>query len=418
MTVNDIAVQLFGHFSPEERSIPDSVTYPGRNAAVKNAINGALQEVFSSGSPWVRFRERGVLLYAPATVSIRVTKGSTAATIAAADWENWMSGCAIQIDGGGIQNRIENDSRDVELKFPWDGESSITGDVVVTGDLQTSLGADVTFPRLIACGWIEYLGSTVLQWSSDGNKSLVIPTSGAYYALRIYGDVTRIATLAKYIDGVPVAQWGVVGIPVETEDPTTVDWEGSAQDDAAGDPAVAFFDDLRSATVYHTSIDLPADVLQVHGPVKLDGVGIDPAPDHRIGPTLADGDFGFWRIAENNSAKPVTYQVEAWDSGSNDSPAFRLALSHYPTKTTFLEYRAMVCPLVVSDLTSTATLPVPFQFIESVFYPIARKRLAGCPFFRAGDSAPEIADSYKEARAALAGLNARRNSGCVMRPIY
>ena len=46
MNIAECAANLLRYFSPEERSIPDSVTYPGRNAEVLTAINGAFQELF------------------------------------------------------------------------------------------------------------------------------------------------------------------------------------------------------------------------------------------------------------------------------------------------------------------------------------------------------------------------------------
>jgi hypothetical protein len=81
MTINQAAVRLFGLFSPEERSIPDSVTYPGRNAAVAGALNGAFQRLFSKEGPWVRKDTRAALIYAPTAVTVAVTNGSTSATV-------------------------------------------------------------------------------------------------------------------------------------------------------------------------------------------------------------------------------------------------------------------------------------------------------------------------------------------------
>lgn len=300
MTVNDIAQQLLAHFSPEERSIPDAADYPGRNAAVRMAINGALQEVFSAGSPWVRFAERGVLLHAPATIAIAVTHDSTAATISQNDWQPWFGGCMVKINGSVVENRIvSSGSREVTLKFPWDGTS---------------------------------------------------------------GTVT--------------------------------------------------------ATVYHTSIDLPADVLEVHAPVKINGVRIDPI----AGDILAENyfnDFGS-RVSYLDTGSQVRYQVEAWSSSANSAPSFRLAFSHYPSADGFLEYNAMIVPLVVTSIGATASpnLPIPFQWIESVFYPIARKRLSGCDFFRSGSTAQEISDSYQTARSILASLSPRKNSGLTFKPVY
>jgi len=299
MNVNEIAQQLLTRFSPEERNIPDHASYPGRNGAVKLALNGALQDVFGKGSPWIRKTERGVLLNAPATsVPIEVTYGSTVATIAIGDWMPWFAGCAIKIEGSSYQNRITNDNREVELKLPHEGETGAT-----------------------------------------------------------------------------------------------------------------------TATIHHTSVELPADVLELSGPVKFNGVEIPPV-DGQGTPTLQGYDFGFIRVFDKHAANaPLSYNLEAWaTSDETESPRFRLALSHYPAATAMLEYGAVVVPMVIDSLTSRATLPVPFQWIQSVFYPIALWRLSACPFFL-GDPSGTIA-GYQAALAQLAALNPRKNSGITFSTPY
>lgn len=126
MTINDLAKKLLTYFSPEERSIPDSVTYPGRNADVARAMNAALQELFGKGRPWVRKDARGARVYGPANIPISVTEGSTSATIEAADWQAWMAGCTIVIVGADVDNEIRNDARNVVLKYPYTGATGTT----------------------------------------------------------------------------------------------------------------------------------------------------------------------------------------------------------------------------------------------------------------------------------------------------
>lgn len=147
MNVAELAARLIIHYSPEERSIPDSADYTGRNAEVLKAINGALQEMFGEGSPWVREDRRGVLLNPPASVAeITVTKGSTSATISVASWQDWFAGCAISINGSAIDNEIRNASRNVVLRFPHDGESGTTSatvfhnSVAVASDVMAVMG--------------------------------------------------------------------------------------------------------------------------------------------------------------------------------------------------------------------------------------------------------------------------------------
>ncbi|MEY4952587.1 MAG: hypothetical protein RL299_1011, partial [Pseudomonadota bacterium] len=106
MTIHDLAKKLLTHFSPEERSIPDNPLYPGRNDAVKDAINAALQELFGEAGPWVRKAPQGAYVHGPTSVTIAVTEGSAAGIIPSNEWQDWFAGCAIVINGASVDNRI------------------------------------------------------------------------------------------------------------------------------------------------------------------------------------------------------------------------------------------------------------------------------------------------------------------------
>lgn len=137
MIIYNCATNLLFHFAPEERSIPDDDTYPGRNAAVLEAMNGALQECFGNASPWVRRDERGVILKAPTSVTIAVVQGSCEAVITG--WASWMAGCSIVISGHDCDNQIRNNVAECALKYPYDGTSgtvaaTVYHDCVTLGD--------------------------------------------------------------------------------------------------------------------------------------------------------------------------------------------------------------------------------------------------------------------------------------------
>ena len=303
MTVYETAIQLMTLFSPEEREIPDCPTYPGRNGAVILAMNGALQEIFAEGSPWVRVEDRGALLNAPATeVSIAVTHGSTSATISAETWQDWFSGCAIQIAGASVENRIRNDERTVTLKFPHDG------------------------------------------------------TTGT-----------------------------------------------------------------ATATVYHDALNLDSDVMAVIGRVKFGVSEIFPVADVTAGLAFRTDDFGFHRESSHfgfMGSANATYRVENWLPDEATAPAIRLLFGTAPEIAGMLEYTVRVVPMVITELASNDTLPIPLQFVQTVFFPIARQRLTGCAFYRGGGAADEIARAYQEALRTLAKINPAPNTGIRMIPRY
>ncbi len=99
MTVTQAVTKLLRYFSPEERSIPDSVAYPGRNQECLDALNASLQEIFALGPDWIKNVDYTFSLLAPVTVSLTVTQGSATATIANASWNAAYTGQALIFAG-------------------------------------------------------------------------------------------------------------------------------------------------------------------------------------------------------------------------------------------------------------------------------------------------------------------------------
>lgn len=306
MTIAQCATNLLLHFSPEERSVPDSVTYPGRNAAVLEALNGALQECYGNASPWVRWDERGALLVPPAEVTITVTNGSTAGTITG--WAAWMEGCTIVIDGHAVDNQIRNNSASAVLKFPYGG------------------------------------------------------TTGS-----------------------------------------------------------------KTATVYQDCIPLPADVLALYGPVRVDGMEILPRPSADVSSRSQDDygahiDFIETPIvrprASASAGRSMAYWLETWTAGDTADPTLRMRLGPPNSTSGVLEYRASLKPPVLTDIASTSELPIPFGFDQTVFLPIARQKLTACPFFRDSGGIQEIGRAYREALNLLSSLRPAKDSGFTLRPRF
>jgi hypothetical protein len=283
MNIAEAAAIAITNFSSEERSIPDSGTYPGRNAAVRSAMNGALQELFGKGRAWARNDARGVLIYAPTTVTIAVTQGSSAGTVTG--WQAWMAGCTIVIDGESNDNQIRNNASSVTLKYP------------------------------------------------------VREASGT-----------------------------------------------------------------KSAVVYHDSITMADDVLEVIDPIQFDQARLQPIQN-----SLRRGDandFGFNRTAPMiyserrataTAGRPAGFSVETWVPDAVSAPVVRLQIYPAPSAGGLLDYHATLVPPVVTDISSAGALPIPFHFMESIFLPLVIKRLRGCAFWRSQLNDQQVEDDYKNA---------------------
>ncbi len=170
-----------------------------------------------------------------------------------------------------------------------------------------------------------------------------------------------------------------------------------------------------TATVRQVSIDLDADVIAPTGRVLLNKVQVFPWATPRDQVARSD-DYGFANSSRYlaGSGPPVNpsvgYRVETWCPSPTAAPAYRMIFEGQPAPG-FVEYSAMTVPMVITDLASLETLPIPLQYVQSIFYPIARQLLTGCEFYRGGGSAEEIGRSYQAALKSLADLTPETQTG-------
>lgn len=303
MNILACAKTLLNYFSKEERSIPDDADFPGRNAEIQSAINGALQELYGRGGKWVRQDERGAVLYEPTSVRITCYTGLTSATIHQDDWQHWMAGCSIVVAGSSTDNQIRNDTREVSLKFPHDGAS---------------------------------------------------------------GDTTAIV----YCDSVTVA-----ADVLEVLEPVRVD--------------------------RRQIVPMPSPYSAIQGHPEGDFLFRRHAIDH---PTLVD------RLTESSSS-PTGFTVQTWSPAATSKSVIRIRVYPSPDKRYFLDYSAMLKPPRIEYIGSLDELPVPYDAVESIFLPLAVKRLAQCPFWRGVVGEPAVNDSYAEATRLISSANPAPSPG-------
>lgn len=307
MNVNQAAAHLLRYFPPEERSIPDSGTYPGRNAAVLAAINAAVQECAAEGRPWAATEERGALLHAPTSVTIALTADSREAVVTG--WQRWMDGCMIRIEGEPQDGRIWSEGESARLQFP-----------------------------------------------------------------------------ARHSGGF-------------------------------------------NAMVYATCFPLGSDCMDVRSPVRADGREILPmASDRPTVPPAAQADYG--RAVQplppppdgfanpiNNAGALRLYRIETFQPAPEAPPLARMVVWPAPAAETMVSYRATLRPPQYTSAASSVTLPVPAGFVESVFLPIAERRLMESPFFLATAIPDGITASYQKALEILASLNPNKTRSPRIIPI-
>lgn len=183
----------------------------------------------------------------------------------------------------------------------------------------------------------------------------------------------------------------------------------------------------KTATVYQNCIAIPDAIMEVCEPVAFSGRRIFPittsGPEYERRRSSDYGMSGFSYEPPSiedviaTASTPVAYAVETWSESETAQPGTRLMLVPAPDKAGTVEIRAKLAPPAITDLTSTNTLPIPQQFVHSIFFPIARKHLSGCPFFLHSSSGEEIQRAYQEAHQLLRKLRPGKNQGVTFRSI-
>jgi len=107
----------------------------------------------------------------------------------------------------------------------------------------------------------------------------------------------------------------------------------------------------------------------------------------------------------------MSYSVETATTGTTSAPRAVMRFYPAPAQLCRVEYQAMLRPPAITSISSTDILPIPFEFVQSVFLPIARYHLMTSPFFRDAGVSGAIVQGYQNARTILAGLNPNKESG-------
>ncbi len=112
MTVQELALRLLKYIGVT--SLDPSAAGNGRNTMgladgdlddVAAAINGAMQEIFGQGLPFISQRRWASVLRAPMPITITIAEQYDTACVITG-YQPWMLGCTVQINGDPQQNEI------------------------------------------------------------------------------------------------------------------------------------------------------------------------------------------------------------------------------------------------------------------------------------------------------------------------
>lgn len=407
MNINDAAKLLLGYFAPEERSIPDSVTYPGRNAAVMKAMNDALQDLFGTGGPWVREEPRGAAVNIPVVTTMTIQPGATTGTIPEEAYRSWFPGSTIHLGGKCCGNMVK----------------------AVTQAPSNPLPEKIRVQLYVP----DY-----------GNVDFEMTWEGSLYAALAITEGNYLTTLSRSEWGENEGKWAFVfmGPPLEgvldkgwistnvAESPLEVEgWEPTGFEDDTPvlieslDPILYSLTlvaphvgetDTVEVKIFNDCITLASDVFHVHEPVKLGCRDLKPVNSrdgHARGRT---DDYGFRGLSGGVGAAG-NFHVESVALSNTVPPTRRLRIIPPPSDASTITYNAMLTPPVVTSLASTSDLPIPFGFMDSVFIPIAVKKLRSCPFWRGVVGDDQVNADYQDALTRLKDADPQRDSGITMK---
>jgi hypothetical protein len=351
---------------------------------------------------------------APTAVTIITTAGSNQAFISG--FKPWMDGCAIVIDGESIDNQIrrntspeipnfletnDNSNTNNDLRFEQvDYRNPVYVEFYAASPISGFPPQPTGVPKIVVVGnLVSLIGAANFGANTTSSAEFVtlIQASPAASALitvanKTGNNGTSVLTTAFG----PTLLTGGVGAGVDLKFPATVTG-------------------TQSATVYATAHTCALDVMDVRKPIRCDGMDLlDMSNEYPSRRPVVFNDYGMTtlrnhapsyaeRVADTAN-QPRFFRVTTATLSNASSFVQRVEIYPAPAVQSFLEYKCSMTPPVVTSLTSNSTIPIPFQFVESVFLPLAERALMDSSFFRGTAAAGAIAGSEQKARAILASL--------------
>lgn len=189
-----------------------------------------------------------------------------------------------------------------------------------------------------------------------------------------------------------------------------------------------------SATVSYDCAELPSDVIEVLEPVRFVGGTPLRAANGRFNldqPLYASNDdYGRTRLTPVDGADN-SYYIETFTQEDTARPKLRMMLRDAPTSDSIVEYQARIAfgRYTTADVyrtggpsTSTADpgtlIPVPAEFVESIFLPKAIARFYGSSLLQNVDLPAVIAAQVEQADRILASMRPQARKRPTFYPAY
>lgn len=427
-TVREATEYLLRYLSPEEQAIPATKQedengnlvecYPGRIEAAIQAINGALQEIFSFGALHQARRDFGVIINAPEEVTFEVNPGLVSIRFSQNNWKSWMMGCTCRIDGDPLDNRIidyDALSSTLTLVRPYNGESggeksttvwhdSISPDPLVGEILNMSISYEGPLQPVDSPRFLEQRTHQEEDFGFQGKNSLL---NGYSFS----------GNLTDYV-GVP-DQYFVDTLHRPTEPP-------ERRVRLFPLPRKSYVMDYRARVVppqfkkeaIYLTLPTELSVQTLGFPVFVTFTWDQASQRYKTDPETTEvyEEENVWRYGIN---------TESYNAPSTPGPKYHKGpagtYSHdYLVGGTSYEFSIIVSDSseVIPTKQPEVALPIHNDWIESIFLPMAAQRFQVSPFFRNDSATDEIKRQYQAALEILKTTAPQTKQGRWLKPIY
>lgn len=171
---------------------------------------------------------------------------------------------------------------------------------------------------------------------------------------------------------------------------------------------------IGGATVYYDAAELPSDVISVNEPVRfVGGYPLRPANGRfNLDQPLYTTRDDYGRLSMSSvQGSPNAYFIESFMQSGASRPKLRMMLRDAPSIDSIVEYQARVTlgHFTTADVYGAGPgyadpqtpVPVPSDFVESIFLPLATVRFYGSSLLQNVDLPAAIAKQAQEANELL-----------------
>lgn len=164
-----------------------------------------------------------------------------------------------------------------------------------------------------------------------------------------------------------------------------------------------------------SSYDLADTVQSVLGPMRL----ANGRTLRKLNSREELDSFGMAYLSQTtedvDDGEPIAFFVESLNQAGGDPAKIRIHVVPAPTVTyagtAVLEGVSESTSLAVADLAGTTVMPVPQQYTESLFLPLARKALTRSTYFSSTELKEQIEADFQEALTLLGRASSKPEAG-------